>query len=49
MALDTTVVQVESEVDASQLAFSADDCATTEFPRIQSVVQERTIDVITLA
>ena len=49
IALDTTVVQVGSEADARQQAFSADDYGTTEFPRIQSVVQERAVDAVTLA
>ncbi|MDN5569335.1 MAG: DUF2291 domain-containing protein [Paracoccus sp. (in: a-proteobacteria)] len=49
IALDTTVVQVGSEADARQQAFSADDYGTTEFPRIQSVVQERAVDATTLA
>lgn len=49
IALDTTVVQVGSEADARQQAFSADTYGTTEFPRIQSVVQERAVDAVTLA
>jgi len=49
IALDTTVVQVGSDADARQQAFSADDYGTTEFPRIQSVVQERAVDAATLA
>ena len=49
IALDTTVVQVGSEADARQQAFSADTYGTTEFPRIQSIVQERAVDAVTLA
>lgn len=49
IALDTTVVQVGSEADARQQAFSADTYGTTEFPRIQSVIQERAVDAVTLA
>ncbi|WP_378942455.1 DUF2291 family protein [Paracoccus sp. R86501] len=49
IALDTTVVQVGSDADARQQAFSADDYGTSEFPRIQSVVQERAVDAETLA
>lgn len=49
IALDTTVVQVGSEADNRQQAFSADAYGTAEFPRIQAFVQERAVDAVELA
>ena len=49
IALDTTVVQVGSEADARQQAFSPDTYGTQEFPRIRDAVIERAVPATDLA
>ncbi|RNF33688.1 DUF2291 family protein [Paracoccus methylarcula] len=49
IALDTTVVQIGSESDARQQAFSPDSYGEGEFPRIQAFVQGKAVDAATLA
>ena len=49
IALDTTVVQVGSEADARQQAFSPDTYGTQEFPRIRGAVIERAVPATDLA
>ena len=49
IALDTTVVQVGSEADARQQAFSPDTYGTEEFPRIRDAVIERAVPATDLA
>lgn len=49
MAFDTTVVQVGSELDARQQAFSPDKFGNAEFPGIRTSVSERAIDAVQLA
>ena len=48
IALDTTVVEIGSEQDARQQAFSPDAFGTEAFPRIQSFVEENAVDAGTL-
>lgn len=48
IALDTTVVQIGSEQDARQQAFSPDAFGAEEFPRIQSFVEDHAVDAVTL-
>jgi predicted lipoprotein len=49
MALDTTVVQVGSERDVRQQAFSPDRYGEEQFPRIQTFIDGRAVDAATLA
>ncbi|SIS77663.1 DUF2291 family protein [Paracoccus saliphilus] len=49
IVVDTTVVQIGSEADARQQAFSPDSYGEGEFPRIQAFVQENAVDAATLA
>ena len=49
MALDTKVVKIGSQLSASPHAFSADDYAKTEFPKVQAAVEKRAVDAATLA
>lgn len=49
MALDTTVVQIGSERDVRQQAFSPDQYGEQEFPRIQAFIEGRAVDAATLA
>ncbi|WP_439103482.1 DUF2291 family protein [Celeribacter marinus] len=49
MALDTTVVQIGSDLDARKQAFSPDAYGAAQFPAIQSSVTERAIDAAKLA
>ncbi|CAM3189903.1 DUF2291 domain-containing protein [Paracoccus nototheniae] len=49
IALDTTIVQVGSETDTRQQAFSADAYGTDEFPRIRDTVIERAVPATDLA
>lgn len=49
MALDTTVVHIGSENDVRQQAFSPDTFGEAEFPRIQSVVEEKAVDGVSIA
>lgn len=48
IALDTTVVEIGSEQDARQQAFSPDAFGADEFPRIQDFVEENAVDAGTL-
>lgn len=48
IALDTTVVQIGSEADVRQQAFSPDDFGAKEFPRIQTFIEEKAVDAATL-
>jgi len=49
IAVDTTVVQIGSDADARQQAFSPDSYGTEEFPRIRDVVLERAVPAPQLA
>ena len=49
IAFDTTVVQIGSDADARQQAFSADAYGEEEFPRIQEFVTGRAVDAAVLA
>lgn len=48
IALDTTVVQIGSEDDARQQAFSPDAFGSDEFPRIRNLVNERAVEASNL-
>ncbi len=48
IALDTKVVEIGSEGDVRQEAFSADQFGEKEFPRIQTFVVEHAVDAATL-
>lgn len=49
IALDTTVVRIGAENDLRQQAFAPDAFGDAEFPRIQTVVEERAVDGVTIA
>ena len=49
MALDTKVVRIGSDEDVKADVFSAEAYGKAEFPRIQSLIEERAVDAQTLA
>lgn len=49
IAFDTTVVQIGSDADVRQQAFSADAYGAEEFPRIQEFVTGKAVEAVTLA
>ena len=49
IALDTTIVQIGSENDARQQAFSPDAFGANEFPRIRSLVNANAVEATTLS
>lgn len=49
IAADTTIVQIGSEADARQQAFSPDTYGEEEFPRIQEFVTGKAVDAAALA
>lgn len=49
IGLDTTVVQIGSDADVRQQAFSPDTFGDAEFPRIQDFVTERAVDGVAIA
>lgn len=48
MVLDTTVVQIGSDQDSRQQAFSPDKFGEENFPRIKTMVAERAVDAVAL-
>lgn len=49
IALDTSVVHIGSDADIRQQAFSPDAYGEAEFPRIQAIVKEKSVDAETLS
>jgi predicted lipoprotein len=49
IALDTKVVKIGSDQDASAAAFSPETFGTTEFPKIRASIEERAVDAKVLA
>lgn len=49
IAIDTTVVEIGSDNDFRQQAFSPDQYGQSEFPRIQGLVENRAVDAVELA
>lgn len=49
MILDTRIVRIGSEEDVQKAAFSAEAYGESEFPRIQTDIEARAVDAVTLA
>ncbi len=49
MAIDTKVVKIGSAADVQPNAFSASEFGESEFPKVQSAIENRAVDAVTLA